>query len=489
MTYFRRIIFIWICAAALLYPCTDALAAEDHTIIVTENGKNYVQIDSTLYYYVESLSSAANYVRGMIETHARDMEFALGVQSGNGRQAWDQIEKRVYSEAKTDADYLELLVSGLNLQISDTGLINEKAGKRYHIYYYKCTPDYYVTLEQKNSADRSVKSTVSSLGLKGKSDYEKIKLIYRSICQNVDYDMDYDPLAFSLYGGLVRKKAVCQGCALAFYALAKEAGLNVGIVCGTATENGFEINHAWNVVKLNGAYYYLDPTWDLGEESYSWFMKGASAFMKGNAHKADSHNNYRVSSSDYSLPLKDRKVFDSSFSFLVTGIKLTGISKKIAAGQSIKLTAKVTPAYAENKQVAWKSSNKKIAKVSKTGKVTINKKAGGRKVTITATAKDGSGKKKAYKIKVMKGKVKKISFVKPVKKVKAGKKIKLKVKVIADKGANKKLIWKSSNKKYATVTAKGLVKIKKAGKGKKVKITAMATDGTNKKKSVTIRIK
>lgn len=35
----------------------------------------------------------------------------------------------------------------------------------------------------------------------------------------------------------------------------------------------------------------------------------------------------------------------------------------------------------------------------------------------------------------------------------------------------------------------GKVKALKAGKGKKVKITAMATDGSGKKKSVTIKIK
>ena len=55
--------------------------------------------------------------------------------------------------------------------------------------------------------------------------------------------------------------------------------------------------------------------------------------------------------------------------------------------------------------------------------------------------------------------------------------------------ANKKIKWTSSNTKYATVSSTGVVKTKKAGKGKKVKITAKATDGSGKKKSVTIRIK
>ena len=72
--------------------------------------------------------------------------------------------------------------------------------------------------------------------------------------------------------------------------------------------------------------------------------------------------------------------------------------------------------------------------------------------------------------------------------VKAGKKLKLKAKVTATKGANKKLRWISSNTQYATVSASGKVKTKKLGRGKKVKITAMATDGSNKKKTIPIKI-
>ncbi|EOS70424.1 VCBS protein, partial [Lachnospiraceae bacterium MD308] len=75
------------------------------------------------------------------------------------------------------------------------------------------------------------------------------------------------------------------------------------------------------------------------------------------------------------------------------------------------------------------------------------------------------------------------------KSVKAGKTLKLKAKVSAAKKANKKVKWTSSNKKYATVSSSGKVKALKAGKGKKVKITAMATDGSGKKKTVVIKIK
>ena len=172
----------------------------------------------------------------------------------------------------------------------------------------------------------------------------------------------------------------------------------------------------------------------------------------------------------------------------LTRIVLSGISTKIAAGKKIKLTSFIRPENASNKTLIWKTSNTKYATVSSNGIITINKKAGGKTVIITATAKDGSGKKATYKIKIMKGKVKKI-VISGAKTVKVDKTISLKAKITASRGANKKIKWTSSNTKYATVSSSGKVKALKAGKKKTVKITAMATDGSGKKATKIIKIK
>ena len=172
----------------------------------------------------------------------------------------------------------------------------------------------------------------------------------------------------------------------------------------------------------------------------------------------------------------------------VTSIRLSGLSKQIAAGKKLTLKAAVLPKTASNKKLLWKSSNTKVATVTQGGVVTLKKKTGGKKVTITATATDGSKKYASWKITSMKGIVKKIQIT-GSKTVNAGKKLKLKAKVTATKKANKKLLWISSNTKYATVNAKGIVTTKKSAKGKTVKITAMATDGSRKKKTVKIKMK
>lgn len=167
----------------------------------------------------------------------------------------------------------------------------------------------------------------------------------------------------------------------------------------------------------------------------------------------------------------------------INNITIRAISSKIAPGKKIKLTTNLPKS-----KIKWITSNPKLATVDKNGVVKINKKAAGKRVSITAIATDESGKKKTFAIRIMKGEVKKI-IIKGKKRVPAGNTLKLKAKVKAGKGANKKLLWRSSNIKYATVTSSGKVKTKKAGKKKTVKITAMATDGSNKKATIKIQIK
>lgn len=85
-------------------------------------------------------------------------------------------------------------------------------------------------------------------------------------------------------------------------------------------------------------------------------------------------------------------------------------------------------------------------------------------------------------------KVKKLKIVGAPKTLKVGKGKTLKVKITPSNATKKSVTWKSSNKKYATVSSKGKVKAKKAGKGKTVKITAVAKDGSKKKATVKITI-
>ena len=165
---------------------------------------------------------------------------------------------------------------------------------------------------------------------------------------------------------------------------------------------------------------------------------------------------------------------------------------KVFAGKKVTMKLQVNPTNATNKKVTWSisSSQQKYATVDSKGIVTTKKAGAGKTVTVTGKATDGSGKKIVVKLTLMKNAVKKVSFDAASKSVKAGNKITLKPTIKTNgKDVNKKLYWKVSNTKYATIDQKGVVTAKKAGKGKTVTVTARTTDGTQKVATIKIKIK
>ena len=61
---------------------------------------------------------------------------------------------------------------------------------------------------------------------------------------------------YNIYGALQEGKAVCQGYAYAYYILLN----NVNIENRMVVSNN--MNHAWNMLKIDGKWYHVDVTWD-----------------------------------------------------------------------------------------------------------------------------------------------------------------------------------------------------------------------------------
>ena len=163
-------------------------------------------------------------------------------------------------------------------------------------------------------------------------------------------------------------------------------------------------------------------------------------------------------------------------------IKISGSAAEAFIGGTIQLKATVSPKSAANKAVTWTSSNKKIATVSSKGLVKGIAKG---TVTITAKARDGSGVKAAFKVKI-KQPVTQVKLSKTQAAVLKGKTLKL-TATVAPKTANLRTVtWTSSNKKIATVTADGVVK--GIAKGT-VTITAKAKDGSGVKATCKIAVR
>lgn len=164
----------------------------------------------------------------------------------------------------------------------------------------------------------------------------------------------------------------------------------------------------------------------------------------------------------------------------ISKVTLKADKKTVVAGTKVNLKATVTPVTADNTKLTWTSSNKSVATVSSKGVVTT-KKAGN--VTITAKAKDGSGKKATVKIKVTAPSKTKITSVKNSKaktavikwnKVSNAKGYEVSMSTSKSKGY--KVIKTINNKNTVTLTKTGL----KKGKTYYFKVRSYVKAGSKK---------
>ena len=169
----------------------------------------------------------------------------------------------------------------------------------------------------------------------------------------------------------------------------------------------------------------------------------------------------------------------------VTGITLNKTTASVVKGKTVALTATVTPDTATDKTIKWTTSNKNLATVSTDGVVTA---VAAGTATITATAADDSGVKATCKITVTNPvvKVTKVTLNKTTASVVKGKTLTLTATVTPTNATNKKVTWKSSNTKIATVDSNGKVTAKAAGTAT---ITCTAADGSGKSAACKITVK
>ena len=123
---------------------------------------------------------------------------------------------------------------------------------------------------KKDRYDQTVKKlneVIKNLNLDGKSDYEKFKAVTNWIVSNVTYDSHYNgkpnipagtEYPHDMTGAVLDKYAVCDGYAGLFYYMANAVGLKALYEDGTSISE--QKGHAWNLVKMDGIYYYVDPT-------------------------------------------------------------------------------------------------------------------------------------------------------------------------------------------------------------------------------------
>ena len=153
-----------------------------------------------------------------------------------------------------------------------------------HMYY--CKYDIPFT-EAKNNFESAAKRILADMPQNG-SDYDKEKYLHDALVKHVNYnegEMDQ-----GAYTTLVKGEGVCAGYARAFQYLLQCSGIESFVVTGGTTRG----RHAWDIVKLNDKWYFVDPTWDDASNklSYTYFNRGTEFMLK--THKVDPEANVPV---------------------------------------------------------------------------------------------------------------------------------------------------------------------------------------------------
>ena len=133
--------------------------------------------------------------------------------------------------------------------------------------------------EEEKRVINAVFTAVDQVILDGMSEEQKVKAIHDYLIYHANYvnNGDYssaEAWAYGAKGVLLHGAGVCQSYTIAFYMMAKVAGLDCHYVTGSVSTS--DKSHAWNRVKVDGVWYYIDCTWDDpvggGAERHDYYL-------------------------------------------------------------------------------------------------------------------------------------------------------------------------------------------------------------------------
>lgn len=244
-----------------------------------QNVWGYIQCttDKTLEYssYDEMIKKLSEITKKIVQENAYDrysFSFPIKISSAAKDERFENdqvnkdLENEVYKEETGDPK------GGHTMASMGGGLTNI-----YDITYSESEKAYIGEVtgsggygSKKDRYDQTVKKlneVIKNLNLDGKSDYDKFKAVTNWIVSNVTYDSHYNgkpnipagtEYPHDMTGAVLDKYAVCDGYAGLFYYMANAVGLKALYEDGTSISE--QQGHAWNLVKMDGVYYYVDPT-------------------------------------------------------------------------------------------------------------------------------------------------------------------------------------------------------------------------------------
>ena len=203
-----------------------------------------------------------------VDTISED-KYAYSCLMDEEKSVYDQVLNAILEHADKIAVSTKdetVLEKAYNCVMADYGGLFWVSGYQFNTYTSGDTviglefmPKYAMTQEERETTQAQIDSVVtewlSGVSLNA-SDYDKVKYVFETLINKVDYVVDSENNQ-NIISVFVNEQTVCQGYADAALYLLEQLGVPSTIVTGTA--NGEP--HAWNLVLIDGNYYFLDVTW------------------------------------------------------------------------------------------------------------------------------------------------------------------------------------------------------------------------------------
>ena len=257
---------------------SDLLEPQDEPSTARWSARSAVEGIDT---YTEDETVIAGLIRDAMRDHAETVTFKVITPKYDATNStrWVSLAMNETS-SPIEGDYILWSYAGYSARISH---FSDSKGEK---CTYTITFTYYTTAEQESELSDKVDELLDSFAFTAEtSDYTKIQTIYDYVCRHVTYDNenlndDSYKLKFTAYAALLNGTAVCQGYSSLIYRMAKQEGIDARIIASTT--------HGWNIVRMDGLYYYLDATWDSKTPDYwRYFLCGeqCSTFSASSSHR------------------------------------------------------------------------------------------------------------------------------------------------------------------------------------------------------------
>ncbi|MEG1291658.1 MAG: hypothetical protein RSD28_05110, partial [Lachnospiraceae bacterium] len=263
----RRKYAVWLLLLGICFGLTLGCGAKELLVQVQKESN---QVESV---FQKEVQNPKQVPEAEIE-HISQEKYGYAQLNEEGRQVYDEMLSAIlnYQEKiMLSSMEIELMKKAYGALCADygglfwvEGYVFTKYTKGAELVGLEFSPTYSMTKEEQKQIQQQIDVVVeewmSGISITD-SEYNKAKYVYELLISNTTYEEGVEN-SQNIISVFLNQKTVCQGYACAVQYLLGQLGMESVIISGTALEEP----HAWNLIRLDGEYYYMDVTW--GKSGY-----------------------------------------------------------------------------------------------------------------------------------------------------------------------------------------------------------------------------